>query len=374
VNHAFKELQILHRLWKEDIGPVAREKREEVWGRFSEATKKIHKKRHEFQDRLEEKYKANVGLKLMVVEKINNLKVDSLKSHKAWQDQIAKMEALRNEFFAIGKVPKSKNEEVWQAFREATRKFNSAKNSFYKGLKNEQSENLKKKMTLVEQAESLKDSEDWQIATEVYKKIQADWKKIGHVPRRDSDRIWKRFKDACNHFFDRLHEKQNGLDKDQAALIEKKKEFLEAFKSQIEAGKELTLDIVNESQKKWRELGVLPHKVKHLEAKFFKAMDGAYKKLNIDKEEAGFLRFKSSVNDLLDHKNTRKLDSEQLFIRRKIDELTKEIKQLENNISFISNASEDNPLVQNVYKNIEASKEKLDVWKRKIDYIRKLDY
>ncbi len=284
------------------------------------------------------------------------------------------MEALRDEFFAIGKVPKSKNEEIWQLFREATRSFNAEKNNFYKGIKKDQSENLKKKISLVEQAESLKESEDWEMATEVFKKIQSEWKKIGHVPRRDSDKIWKRFKDACNHYFDRLHNKQNDLDKDQSAVIEKKKEFMDSLKEEIEKGKELTLEFVQKGMDEWRALGVLPHKVKHLDIKFNKLLDTAYKKLDIDKDEASFLRFKSNVDGLLDQKNTRKLDSEQLFIRRKIDEITKEIKQLENNISFISNASADNPIVKNVYKNIETYKESLEIWKRKIDYMKKMEY
>jgi len=374
VNHAFKELQILHKMWKEDIGPVARELREEVWHRFSEATKKIHKKRHEYQEKLDEKFKANVGLKIAVIDKIKEIDATKNQSHKDWQDSIKKLEALRDEFFAIGKVPKSKNEDIWQLFREATRSFNVEKNNFYKSIKKDQSENLKKKLLLVEQAETLKDSEDHDAVTEVFKKIQSEWKKIGHVPRRDSDKIWKRFKDACNHYFDRLHNKQNDLDKDQSAVIEKKKEFMDSLKEEIEKGKELTLEFVQKGQEEWRALGVLPHKVKHLDIKFNKLLDSAYKKLNIDKDEASFLRFKSSVDGLLDQNNARKLDSEQLFIRRKIDEITKEIKQLENNISFISNASADNPLVKNVYKNIEEYKKSLEIWKRKINYMKKMEY
>jgi hypothetical protein len=374
VNHSFKELQILHRMWKEDIGPVARELREEVWHKFSEATKKIHKKRHDFQDQLDEKFKANVDLKIAVIEKIKTLDTSANTGHKDWQQSIKKLEALRDEFFAIGRVPKSKNEEVWQFFREATRKFNSEKNNFYKGIKNDQSDNLKKKLILVEQAESLKDSDDWTMATEVFKKVQSEWKKIGHVPRRDSDKIWKRFKDACNHYFDKLHEKQNDVDKDQSAVIDKKKEFMDALKKEIEDGKDLSLEFVQKGLDQWRSLGVLPQKVKHLDIKFNKLLDAAYKKLNIDKDEVSFLRFKSTVESLLEQKNFRKLDGEQLFIRRKIDEITKEIKQLENNISFISNASADNPLVKNVYKNIEEYKKSLQIWKRKIDYMKKMEY
>lgn len=373
-NHAFKELQILHRLWKEDIGPVARESREEVWQRFSAATKKIHEKRAELQERLEEKFVKNMEKKLAVIEQIKSLDVSRIDTHKKWQDMIKKMESLREDYFAIGRVPKSKNEEVWQLFRGATRQFNGAKNAFYKGIKKEQGENLRKKMLLVEQAESLKDSDDWDAATEVFKKIQADWKHIGHVPRKDSDRIWKRFKDACNHYFDRLHEKQHELGKGEIELIEKKKGFLDEMKELADKAEDLSLEALNELSKQWRALGPLPHKMKSLEGKFNKVLESSYKKLNIGKDEVAYLRFKSVVDGYHDQGNERKLDGEKLFVRRKIDEITKEIKQLENNISFISNASEDNPLVKNVYKNIESQRVSLDLWKRKLTYLNRLDY
>jgi len=374
VNHAFKELQILHKLWKEDIGPVAREFREDVWGRFSEATKKIHDKRHEFQDKIDAKLHDNVALKIAIIEKIKTINIDNITSHKLWQDNIKTLEAYRDAFFKAGRVPKSKNEEIWQLFKDATRDFNKSKNIFYKSLKHDQTENLTKKMHLVDQAESLKDSEDWDIATEVYKKIQSEWRKIGHVPRKDSDKIWKRFKDACNHYFDKLHDKQDGSNKEQTEIFNKKKDFLEQFKDLISQEVDLTLDMVNTHIKDWKALGMVPVKMRHIDSKFNKVIDIAYKKLNIDKDEAAFLKFKNNVDSSLEQNDVRKLDGEQLFVRRKIDELTKEIKQLENNISFISNASADNPLVKNVYKNIENYNKNLDVWKKKLSYLRKLEY
>ncbi len=374
VNHAFKELQILHRMWKEDIGPVARNIREEIWDRFSEATKKIHDKRHEFQHELDSKFKENVALKLEVIEKINEFSIEDVSSHKSWQDGIKKMEKFRNEFFAIGRVPRAKNEEVWQLFKEATKIFNKSKNTFYKSIKKDQLENLAGKMLLVEQAESLKDSEDWDIVTEVYKKIQADWRNIGHVPRRDSDKIWKRFKDACNHYFEKLHNMQDGSNKDQVEVFNKKKELLDQFKDQIGQENILTLDLINSYISDWKKLGMVPLKLRHIDTKFNKAIDAACKKIGMGKDEASLLKFKNVIDTYLEQNNVGKIDNEQLFIKRKVDDLTKEIKLLENNISFISNASKDNPLVMNVYKNIEKYNEDLKIWQRKLSYLRKLDY
>lgn len=374
IDKAFRELQVLHRMWKEDIGPVAREHREEIWNRFSEATKKIHHKRHLYQKELESKLEENIQKKMDVIDKIKNIAVDEITSHKAWQDAIRQVEKFREEFFSAGKVPSGKSEAIWKLFKEATRDFNRAKNSFYKSIKSEQVENLKKKLNLVEQAESLKDSDDWDTVTDIFKKIQSDWKKIGHVPKKDSDKIWKRFKDACNHYFDRLHERQDDVDKEMIDVLNKKKELLNNLKEKVKEEVEVTMEEINEHITEWRSAGRLPSKMSHIEAKFNKTLEAIYKKLNIDKEEASFLKFKNIVDSYLDQNETRRLDSEQLFVRKKIDELTREIKQLENNVSFISNVSDDNPLVKNVLNNIENYKKELAQWKRKIDYLRRLDY
>lgn len=374
VEKAFRELQVLHRLWKEEVGPVAREFREEVWHRFSEATKLIHEKRHGLQKEIDHVFEENIALKNAVIEKIKQIDTSKLKSHNAWQDAIKKIEDYHKEFLAIGRVTREKNEEIWTAFKNATRDFNKGKNEFFKSVKNEQLDNLKKKMILVEQAEALKDSEDVATVTEIYKKIQADWKKIGHVPKKDSDRIWNRFKDACNHFFERVHQKQEGTQKTQTDKFDQKKELLGQFKEGIKQDEHLDLDKLNSFVDEWRSLGTLPENMGHLEAKFNKALDSAYKKLDIDEDESAFLKFKNNIDSYLEKKDTRKIESEHHFIRKKCDELIKEIKQLENNVGFITNATESNPLVQNVMKHIQSNNEELKLWQRKLKYLNKLNY
>ena len=204
INFAAKQLQELHKIWKEDIGPVARDVREEVWQKFSDATKKIHDKRHEYFKEIQSKYDEMIDQKMLVIAEINALDISKNTTHNDWQKSIDELEALRKKYFDIGKLPYAKSDEVWQKFKKATKKFNAAKNKFYKEEKSEQLENLQKKMALIEMAESLKDSEDWEMATNAMKKIQSDWKKIGHVPRKFSDDIWKRFKAACNYYFNRF--------------------------------------------------------------------------------------------------------------------------------------------------------------------------
>ena len=370
VNEAFKELQELHKIWKEDIGPVAKDVREDVWQKFSTITKEIHDKRHEHFRDMKSKYQDIIALKLAVVERFNAYDTSNNKTHKDWQNSIVETEKLRQEYFNAGKLPYAKSEEVWQKFKTATKKFNSSKNHFYKDEKSEQQENLKKKIALIEIAESLKESEDWEVATEAMKKIQADWKKIGHVPRKFSDDIWNKFKAACNSYFDRYHDQKNSVSKEQQANVDAKKAFLETLKEEKEHTKESVLDAI----KTWQELGQLPRDVRYLEGKFNKQIDRLLEGLSLDKKEVAMLKFTHVIDGLFVNEDFRKLDSEQLFIRKKMDEVVKEMQQLENNLGFFSNAKDDNPLVLNVKNRVNEFKEDLEIWKEKLSYLRKLDY
>ena len=370
VNDAFKDLQQLHKSWKEDIGPVSKEHREEIWQKFSAASKKIHDKRHEYFRSLKSQHQSIIEAKLVVIAKIEAYDTSANKRHSDWQKSIKEIEALRKQYFDAGKLPYSKSEQVWQQFKGATKKFNHAKNAFYKAEKSVQQTNLDKKNALIELAESLKDSEDWDTATNTMKKIQADWKKIGHVPRKFSDDIWKRFKAACNHYFDRLHNKQDSINKEQMAFVEDKKAYLEEIKTLEKA----TLEEINESIKKWRDLGETPRSVRHIESKFYKQIDKLLEGLSLSKEEIAMLKFKNLVDGYLAQKEGHKLNSEMMFVRKKIDEINKEIQQLENNLSFFSNAKDDNPLVVNVRTSIDKHKEDVKIWKQKLKYVRSLDY
>jgi hypothetical protein len=370
INFAFKELQDLHKKWKEDVGPVAKEMREVVWQKFSIATKNIHDKRHDYYKEMRSKYDEIIEKKMVTINAISLYDPSNNKSHSDWQKSINEIEKLRKDYFSAGKLPYSKSEEVWQKFKKATKKFNAAKNVFYKQEKNGQQENLEQKIALIEYAESIKDSDDWEMATNAMKKVQSDWKKIGHVPRKFSDDIWKRFKAACNHYFDRFHEQKNSVSKEQQAVVDAKKEFLDALKETEEATKDSVLEAINS----WKDLGRLPREVRHLEGKFNKQIDRMLESLSLDKNEVSMLKFTNVVDSLADDNDSRKLDSEEIFVRKKIDEIFKEIQQLENNMGFFSNVKDNNPLFLNVKNKLEANKEDLAIWKEKLSYLKKLDY
>ncbi len=370
INFAFKELQDLHKKWKEDVGPVAKEMREVVWQKFSVATKNIHDKRHDYYKEMRSKYDEIIEKKMVTINAISAYDPSNNKSHSDWQKSINEIEKLRKDYFNAGKLPYSKSEEVWQKFKNATKKFNAAKNVFYKQEKNGQQENLEQKIALIEYAESIKDSDDWEMATNAMKKVQSDWKKIGHVPRKFSDDIWKRFKAACNHYFDRFHEQKNAVSKEEQAVVDAKKEFLDTLKETEEATKDSVLEAINS----WKDLGRLPREVRHLEGKFNKQIDRMLESLSLDKNEVSMLKFTNVVDSLAVDNDSRKLDSEEIFVRKKIDEIFKEIQQLENNMGFFSNVKDNNPLFLNVKNKLEAHKEDLAIWKEKLSYLKKLDY
>mgnify|MGYP000695509480 FL=1 len=376
VNESFKELQIIHKLWKEEIGPVAHDQREEVWNKFSEITRKIHDKRHEFFKEIKSKFEDNVEEKKKVVALIEAMDTSKNKTRADWQKSIKELEKLRDKFFNIGQTPRAKSDQIWNKFKSATKKFNSEKNKFFKDVKKEHLENLNKKKSLIEQAVALKDSEDWDSSTEVMKKIQAEWKNIGHVPRAYSDKLWKEFKDACNHYFDRLHKKQDAGNKEQLEVFIEKKDILKQIKEEVDSDdKEITIDDLKSYVNEWRNLGRVPFEMRHIEVKFNKLIDKIVDSNDdIDKQEVEMIKFQILVNGYLEEKNYRKLDGEQLFVRKRIDESIREIQQLENNLGFISNVTEDNPLVKNVRDNINNHKTNLNSWKAKLEYLKQLEY
>jgi hypothetical protein len=370
VNAAFKELQDLHKIWKEDIGPVAREMRDDVWNKFSAATKIIHDKRHDHFKSMKSKYAEIIDAKMLVIAEILSYDSSKNKTHNDWQKSIKDIEALRKKYFDAGKLPYSKSESIWKKFKDATKQFNQQKNKFYKQEKSTQQKNLQAKLDLIKIAESIKDSEDWETTTNTFKKIQSDWKKIGHVPRKFSDDIWNKFKTSCNYYFDRYHNQKNTLSDDQKEIIAKKTAFLENLK----VDDFLTKDTVTHLMNSWNEFGSTPRGSKAVDVKFNKFIDNVLSKLSLDKSEIVLLKFKNIINGYLANNDTRKLDSELTFIRKKIDESVREIQQLENNLSFFSNASDDNPMVKSVHKNIDTYKKGLKIWKAKLTYLRSIEY
>ena len=373
INKAFRELQMLHKMWKEDIGPVAKEFREEVWDKFSAATKVIHDKRFEYLKEMESAFEDNLEAKKKIVEQITEVTAATKPSHQNWQNAIKKVQALRDQYFEIGKVPRVNNKEIWNAFKESTRSFNKAKNNFYKNQKKEQYTNLEKKRELIKIAQENKDSDDFEVVTPLMKKIQADWKKVGHVPRKDSDKIWKEFKEACNHYFDRLHSVKNEANKEEVEHLETKTKMLEEIKNlKLSGSKDEDLKLIKEKIGEWKKVGRVPFKKKSIEQQFNKELDTLFGKMDLNKKEAEMIKFENKLNSMVSQEDERKLKNEHFFISKKIDETKDEIRQLENNLGFFQHVDDSNPLVKEVHQNIARHKEQLEVWKAKLKRIKKV--
>jgi hypothetical protein len=376
INKAFRELQDLHRIWKEDIGPVSREHRDEIWNKFSDLTKQMHDKREVLFENQRGTELENLEKKKEIIAKIEVLATEKVNAHAQWLAQIEKVEALRTAFFSAGKVPSEVNEETWAGFKTAVRNFNSFKNSFYKDIKKDQNDNLNKKTALVAKARELQESTDFAATTPIMKQIQDEWKQIGHVPRKYSDKIWKEFKDACNHYFDKLKEQKNEENSEEVEAFDNKKAYLETLREfQLTGDHKTDLDAIKLHIETWKNFGKVPFPRRHIEGKFNKILDALFEKLSLSKKDTDMMRFANRMDHLSESHDTRKLDNEKIFIMRKIDEVQNEIFQLENNIQFFTNtrnAKKENSIVLEVRKNIAIHKESLDVWKEKLKQLRNL--
>ncbi|WP_047419740.1 DUF349 domain-containing protein [Cellulophaga sp. Hel_I_12] len=368
LNTAFQELQTLHKIWKEDIGPVDKQHREAIWERFSNATKALHNRRQDYYAEIEKTYEVNLVKKTEIIASIDAITAKVANNHKGLQQQIKEIEILRNEFFGAGKVPQKVNEKTWATFKNSVRAFNRKKNNFYKDQKKEQQDNLDKKRALLDLALRLKDSENSADVTSEMKRIQNEWKQIGHVPRKYSDKIWKQFKDACNHYFNKLHASKNEAQKEELENFEQKNKCLERLQAFTLSGERTKdLEAIKGFIGEWKTYGRVPFNKKNINVKFNKILDVLFKKLDIDRKEGELLKYGNKIEQLSQNEDTElALQRERTFIRRKIDECKNEVRQFETNLQFFSNASEDSPVVKDVIKKINVHKEELATWKAKL--------
>lgn len=373
IRKAFRELQSLHRVWKEEIGPVPQDVRETIWKNFSNITKQLHDRQEALQGELRQVEENNLVLKNEIIASIQKLTEKDAMLHNDWQKSIKEFELLRKNYLNIGRIPSEKVEESWAIFKDVTRNFNYLKNNFYKDIKKEQHDNFLKKQALIEHARSLNQSIDFQKTTPIMKKIQEDWKAIGHVPRRISDELWKDFRETCNVYFDRLHSERNKEMEGEMLNFDKKKAYLEELKTfELQGNHKEDLDAIKAHIENWKSFGVVPQTRRHIEGKFNKILDALFDKLSMSKKEAELMKFSNKIEHLKENNDGRRLQNETIFIQRKIDEMKSDIFQLENNIQFISNAKADNPLIKEINKNIERQKDELNLWKDKLVQLKNI--
>lgn len=368
---SFKVLQNLHAKWKR-IGPVERELSEPLWQRFSEASKVVNDKRHEYYKQLRENREQLIAKKQEIVAQMAQVETDKLATHGAWQQAMKRMDALREAFKQVGRVNLPENDAVWESFREANRNFNRAKNQFYKALKADHQKNLEKKQALLDKANAIKDSDDWQATARALKQIQADWKQIGYVPKAESERIWKAFRSACNHFFDRLSAHnakadaalEDNLVQKQALLVE-----LKAWKS----GEKQKEDVAALKMfiKKWKALGPVPRGKREIENEFNSQLDTHFKTLKLNKREAGLIKFENRVHSIIEGDNNREINRFKDDLKKQIEEAKNELRTLENNMLFFAHADEKSPIVKEARRNVARAKENVELLTQKLKMFNK---
>ena len=371
IRQSLADIRLIQKVWREDIGPVERVKREELWARFDALNEKVIEKRKELKTLLSADEKQNAEQKQAIIVQIQELTQNVKNSVEYWNKQSEKLNELKESFIKIGRAPKEVSDQLWADFRNALKHFNEQKNTYFKGLREEQNKNIEKKKALVAQAKALESSEDWATATETVKKIQAEWKKIGHIPAKFSNPLWNEFKTACDHYFDRLHAVKNATNEQEVQAFEQKTALLASIeKTKLSGEPKEDLAAIQAIIQQWNQIGRVPFAKKGIQEEFNKAIDGLYGKIKMDKKELELLQFKSAIERIVANGDTRKLNEEEIFISKKINEIKAEINQLENNILFLNSGKKANPFLETVRKSIDTQKDVLDKWKEKLKIIR----
>ena len=368
ITKAFKALQKLHEEWKE-VGPVPQEKKDEIWERFKAATDKINQIRREHYAQIEGEQSANLEAKKALCEKAEALIAEDYTSVNAWQKKSTELSEIFGVWKTVGPASKKDNEEIWQRFRGAMDAFFAKKKEFFAGLKDRQTENLERKTQLCIEAEALMESTEWKNATEQMKKLQEEWKTIGPVPKRHADKIWKRFRAACDTFFTRKNEHFSGRRTEEEANLAAKKALLEEIKAfQVGPNRNENMDAIKAFQKRWIEIGYVPMKHKDaINKEYRELIDGFFDTMRKNQNEASTNEFREMMEGWKDDPNANdRVRRERNTLQTRIQKLRDEIAAMENNIGFFSNSKNSELMRAEYEKKINKAKEDLKVLEDKL--------
>ena len=366
IQKAFRDLQELHKRWKDELGPIAKEHGETLWERFSEATKVIHEKRQFFQKNQTEIYRANYEKKKTIITQMQQLAEVEIKTHNEMQKMIRDMESLRTSFFECGHVSRSDNAEIWAMFKDVMRLFSKKRNTFYKSLKKEYSENFKQRMELVKQVEAFLQTEDFAATTPKVIALQRKWKEMGAVSRKQNDKAWKLFRKACNDYFALLDERKNKLSKVEQQAFEEKDELLKKLQSK-EGLDRTSIDHLIEE---WTKIGSVGRKTNQINSEFVAAIENSLKQLGEDKESIASFKYELKIKLMGDR--TELIQKERSQIKQRLDKAKQEYIQLETNMEFFAKSSSENPVVNKVMKDLEKQKKIIDGLQQKLDAFKRM--
>lgn len=369
--NAFHKLQKLHEQWRE-TGPVANEYKEQLWERFREASTKINKRHQEYFNGIKEEQKHNLELKTELCVKTEELSVAPLSTRKEWNKASEQLIDIQKVWKTIGFAPKKDNTKIYERFRNACDKFFENKRNFYLQIKAEMENNLHLKNDICAAAEALQESEEWKKATDELIALQKRWKEIGPVSRRYSDAIWKRFRSACDKFFERKAAFFASLDQQYEDNLAKKKQLLEELKTFVVENKERGFEALKELQHRWAEIGFVPIKQKEaIQKEYRKAVDTIFAKLRSNEKENRLERFKGKISSIAEGGDRRRLRFERDRLYNKMKQIESDIALLENNIGFFSKSKNAEAMIREVNNKIAKAKEEMATLIEKIEMIDK---
>lgn len=366
---AFHQLQELHQQYRE-IGPVAKELREEVWARFKAASTVINKRHQQHFEDLRAKEEENLARKTALCEKVEELGKAENKGAADWEKRSKEIIDIQNEWKTIGFAPQKMNVKIFERFRAACDDFFGRKAEYFKALKVTFSENIEKKKALVEKAQALADSTDWKATSDKLIALQKEWKTVGMVPKKLGDQLWQEFLGACNKFFEARNAAGAGQRNEEHANLEKKKGIIEQLKALAENASEATKEKVQALTEEYNKVGHVPYKEKDkLYEAYHEVLDRIYKELNISTKRRRLNDFKANIKNVA-KRGEEALDNERGRLARRFEQLKQEIQTYENNLGFLNASSKKgNSLIDEMNRKVQHLRDDLELVRQKIKAI-----
>ena len=366
---AFHQLQDLHQQYRE-IGPVAKELREEIWSRFKAASTVINKKHQQYFEEIRSKEEKNLEQKTALCEKLEAIDLDAIKTAAQWETTTKEVIAMQQEWREIGFAPQKMNVKIFERFRTINDVFFSKKAAFFKELKSQYSSNLEKKQELVKKAQELADSTDWKKTGDKIIALQKEWKTVGVVPRKQGELLWKDFLDACNKFFEARNKANAGTRNTEHSNLAKKREVVAKLKDLLENPVENVQQALQKLTEEYNSIGHVPFKEKdNIYKEYHEVLDKIYKDLHISNAKRRLDNFKNNLKNVAE-KGSDALDNERGRLLRRYDQLRSDITTYENNLGFLNAASKKgNSLVEEMNRKVQKLKDELELVKNKIKAI-----
>ena len=366
INTAFKNLQSLREQWRE-IGPVPVEKNDEIWARFCNACDQIEARHREYFEQRKKEFENNLLAKQALCEKAEELTTTLPNSIKEWNEKSTALDDLLKFWKSIGPISREANNEIWNRFKSCLDKFYAQKKEYFDKIRDEQTENYNKKIDLCLRAEAIAKRQDWKKATEEMLKLQEEWKQIGAVNRKTSEKIWQRFRAACDEFFTHKSEHFKNLRGEESENLAKKEAIIAQLKEyKFGDDKEENLRIIKDFQRQWMEIGYVPVSEKErLKNEFRKVLDAHFEQLKISAREAEESAYRERIRNVVGNV-TRFANDERADLTDKISRLKADINLWDNNLGFLSNSKQANILKEEFEHKVQSARQQLALLETKL--------